>query len=325
MQARHGLVEELRGELAVRQLCDLLDVNRSWFYAAAAEPVDQEDTALRDRIEEIVLEFPGYGYRRVTATLHREKREVNHKRVLRIMREESLLCQLERHWVTTTDSRHALTRYPNLAKDRVLTGLNHLWIADITYVRLPRTFAYLAAILDAFSRKVIGWAFSRWIDRALALQALDRALRTRTVPSGLVHHSDQGVQYAATASVERLQQHGIAISMSAKGNPYDNAKAESFFKTLKREEVYLKEYQSFADAEANLAHFIDDVYNAKRLHSALDYRPPTEFEALLGVALAPSAPDLSALSTSSTERNERKEQRKKRESAITLDCKQAVH
>ena len=310
--------------MSVRALCRVLGVNRSWFYAAKETGETGDETALRDRIEAIVLEFPGYGYRRVTATLQREDWEVNHKHVLRIMREESLLCQLQRHCVTTTDSHHALARYPNRAKELVPTGLNQLWVADITYVRLPRAFAYLAAILDAFSRRVIGWALSRWIDTALTLQALDRALATREVGAGLVHHSDQGVQYAATAYVDRLQQRGIAISMSAKGNPYDNAKAESFFKTLKQEEIYLKDYQSFADAEANLTHFIDDVYNAKRLHSALDYRPPTEFEELLGV-MPTASPELSTLSTLSTERKERKEQRKKRESATTLDGNQTVH
>jgi transposase InsO family protein len=317
VQARHRLVEELSGEMAVRRLCRILAVNRSWFYAAEQEEDRTDDTALRDRIEQIVLEFPGYGYRRVTATLHREEWLVNHKRVLRVMREESLLCQLKRHWVTTTDSHHALTRYPNLAKDLVLTGLNQLWIADITYVRLPRAFTYLAAILDAFSRKVIGWALSRWIDTPLTLQALERALATREVRVGLVHHSDQGVQYAATAYVERLHQRGIAISMAGKGNPYDNAKAESFFKTLKQEEVYLKDYQSFADAEANLAHFIEDVYNVKRLHSALAYRPPAEFEKLLSEASGPDAP----VSTSSTGSPERKE----RERATMVDCQATVH
>jgi putative transposase len=270
----------------VRRLCDLLGVNRSWFYGAASVRPSVEATALRDRIEEIVLEFPGYGYRRVTATLHREEWAINHKRVLRIMRDESLRCQLQRRWIPTTDSRHGQHRYPNRVKELVVTGLNQLWIADITYVRLPRAFAYLAAVLDAFSRKVIGWALSRWLDTTVALQALDRALASRMVPPGLIHHSDQGVQYAAAADVERLEAHGIQISMAAVGNPYENAQAESFFRTLKREEVYLKEYQTFEEAEANLARFIEKIYNAKRLHSALGYRPPSEFEATLGLVVA---------------------------------------
>jgi putative transposase len=271
----------LSEEESVRQVCTLLDVNRSWFYAAAQAPAADADTALRAAIEAIVLEFAGYGYRRVTKALQRDDWIVNHKHVLRIMREESLLCQLKRQWVHTTDARHGLERFPNLIKTRAVTALNEVWVADITYVRLPRAFAYLAAILDAFSRKVIGWAFSRWIDTRLTLQALDRALASRTVCPGLIHHSDQGVQYAATAYVERLRANGIAISMAGTGNPYENAQAESFFKTLKSEEVYLKEYATFADAEANLARFIEDVYNAKRLHSSLQYRPPNEFEAIL--------------------------------------------
>ncbi len=266
----------------MRQMCALLDVNRSWFYGAAHAPAAAADTALRTAIEDIVLEFPGYGYRRVTKALQRADWIINHKHVLRIMREESLLCQLQRRWVQTTDARHGLERFPNLIKTHTVTALNAVWVADITYVRLPRAFAYLAAILDAFSRKVIGWAFSRWIDTALTLQALDRALAARPVCPGLIHHSDQGVQYASTAYVERLRANGIAISMAGTGNPYENAQAESFFKTLKSEEVYLKEYADFADAEANLARFIEDVYNAKRLHSSLAYRPPNEFEALLG-------------------------------------------
>jgi transposase InsO family protein len=265
----------------VRQLCAILDVSRSWYYAAQGEQADERAVALRAAIEEIVLEFPGYGYRRVTKALQREGWRVNHKRVLRIMRAEALLCQLKRRWVPTTDSRHGLTTYPNLLLGMAVTRLNQVWVADITYIRLPRGFAYLAAILDAYSRKVIGWALSRWIDTALTLQALDHALATRPVAAGLIHHSDRGVQYASSAYVDRLQERGIQISMAARGNPYENAQAESFFKTLKSEEVYLKEYRDIDEAQQHLDQFIADVYNTKRLHSALGYRPPAEFEFLL--------------------------------------------
>lgn len=268
----------MKGQASVRQICAILEISRSWYYAADAPTSSEIDTLLRARIEEIVLEFPGYGYRRVTKTLQRAGQEVNHKRVLRIMREESLLCQLKRRFVATTDSRHEFGSYPNRIKGLVVTRLNQVWIADLTYVRLPRGFVYVAAILDWLSRKVVGWAVSRWIDAALALEALDHALTTRPVHAGLTHHSDHGVQYASTAYVSRLQKHGMAMSMAAIGNPYENARAESFFKTLKTEEVYLKDYSDAADAEKQIGHFIDAVYNAKRLHSSLDYRPPDEFE-----------------------------------------------
>jgi transposase InsO family protein len=265
----------------VRQLCAILDVSRSWYYAGQAPTVDEAEVALRDEIEALVLEFPGYGYRRVTKALQRAGWTVNHKRVLRIMREEALLCQLKRRWVPTTDSRHGLMTYPHLLPQTEVTQVNQVWVADITYIRLPRSFVYLAALLDAYSRKVIGWALSRWIDTTLTLQALDQALATRPVEPGLIHHSDRGVQYASSAYVERLQEHGIQISMAARGNPYENAQTEAFFKTLKSEEVYLKEYRDITDAEQHLERFIEDVHNTKRLHSALGYRPPAEFELLL--------------------------------------------
>lgn len=268
--------------LSVRRLCALLGVSRAWYYGhqradlAAAE----EAMRLRDAIEQLVLAFPGYGYRRVTKALQRAGWAINHKRVLRVMRREALLCQLKRRFVATTDSRHGCPAYPNLLRGTAVARCDQAWVADITYVRLPTTFVYLACLLDAFSRRCVGWHLSRAIDTGLTLAALDRALAARRPPPGLIHHSDQGVQYASAAYVARLEGAGARISMAAVGNPYENAQAESFFKTLKREEVYLKEYRTFAEAQANLARFIDDVYNTKRLHSSLGYRPPAEFEAV---------------------------------------------
>jgi len=268
-------------ELSVRRLCALLGVSRAWYYCgqradlAAAEAA----TRLRDAIERLVLAFPGYGYRRVAKALQRDGWSVNHKRVLRVMRRESLLCQRKRRFVATTDSRHGCRAYPNLLREIVVDRLDQAWVADITYIRLPTTFVYLACVLDACSRRCVGWHLSRAIDTGLTLAALERALAARQPPPGLIHHSDQGVQYASAAYVARLEAAGARMSMAAVGNPYENAKAESFFKTLKREEVYLKDYQTFAEAQAQLARFIDDVYSTKRLHSSLDYRPPAEFEA----------------------------------------------
>ncbi len=268
--------------LSIRHLCELLQVNRAWYYERHHGEVSPskrvEEVALRDAIEKIILDFVGYGYRRVTHALQRDGWKVNHKHVLRVMREESLLCHLKRHFVHTTDSRHHFPIYPNLVNGRTPDAPDMIWVADLTYIRLRSEFVYLATILDAYSRRCIGWNLSTRIDTALALGALEEALAIRDVKPGLIHHSDRGVQYASYAYTERLQSLGIQISMSAKGNAYDNAKAESFFKTLKQEEVYLKQYQTFEEASANIGQFIDDVYNTKRLHSSLGYVPPIEFE-----------------------------------------------
>ncbi len=268
-------------EVSVERLCKLFSVSRSWYYECPTpEEKAHRDVELRDAIERIVLEFPGYGYRRVTAELHRRSWAVNHKRVLRIMREESLLCQLHRRFKVTTDSAHPFSSHPNLLKDVELDGPDQGWISDITYVRLPTSFCYLAAILDAYSRLCVGWCLSRWIDTRLTLSALEMALRSRRPAVGLIHHSDQGVQYASSEYVGRLEDAGARISMAAVGNPYENAKAESFFRTLKMEEVYLKDYRDFEEAQENIGEFIEEVYNQKRLHSSLGYIPPIEFETL---------------------------------------------
>ena len=273
-------IKEEHPELSIESLCELIGVSRSWYYEhPSAEQKARKDVVLRDAIEQIVLAFPGYGYRRVTAALRREGWRVNHKRVLRIMRHESLLCQLKRRFTPTTDSAHSFRRYPNLIEDIELEGPDEGWVADITYVRLPSTFCYLAAILDAYSRKCVGWHLSRWIDTRLTLSALQMALDSRQVAPGLIHHSDQGVQYASSEYILRLEEAGALISMAEVGNPYENAKAESFFRTLKMEEVYLKDYQDFEEAHQNIAQFIEEVYNQKRLHSSLGYLPPVAFEA----------------------------------------------
>ena len=274
--AMHGAYPDL----SIRRLCQLVGAGRTWYYTRPSpEEVAARDTALRDAIERLVLDFPGYGYRRVTKALQRDGWAVNHKRVLRVMRREALLCQLKRRFIVTTDAAHGLRTYPNLLADAVLAAPDQAWVADITYIRLPTAFVYLACLLDAYSRRCVGWHLSRAIDTRLTLAALDRALALRRPAAGLIHHSDRGVQYASAAYVARLEGAGARLSMPAVGNPYDNAKAESFFKTLKREEVYLHEYRTFQEAEANLGRFIEDVYNRKRLHSSLGYLPPAEFEA----------------------------------------------
>jgi transposase InsO family protein len=254
-------------------------VSRAGFYRWLAPrqllPVEME---IREEMQNVALEWPAYGYRRITVELQHRGFAVNHKRVLRMMREDNLLCVRRKQFIATTDSRHNLPVYPNLAAEMVPTGMNQLWVADITYIRLRVEFVYLAVVLDAFSRRVIGWALGRTLEARLAVAALDMAIEERKPPPGLVHHSDRGVQYASQDYTDRLKQHQARISMSRKGNPYDNASCESFMKTLKYEEVYRNEYRDYAEALASIGEFLEQVYNQKRRHSALGYLPPAEFE-----------------------------------------------
>jgi putative transposase len=267
--------------MTIQRMCWIAGVSRAGLYRFDPNRnfVDR-DMTLRDAIQRIALEFPCYGRPRITRALRRLGWKVNGKRVRRIMREDNLLCLRRRKYVVTTDSRHGLPVYPNLAGQMTLTGLNQLWVADITYIRLETEFIYLAVVLDAYSRRVVGWALDRTLESRLAIEALQMALKRRKPAPGLVHHSDRGIQYAAHDYTDLLKANQIKISMSRKGNPYDNAACESFMKTLKYEEVYRQEYRDMAEARASIETFIDKVYNAKRLHSALGYRPPIEFESL---------------------------------------------
>lgn len=263
-------------------MCELGQVSRAGFYRwLHREPAGNRDVELRDALQRVALEFPSYGWPRMTRELQRRGWAVNHKRVYRLMREDNLLCLRRRKFVVTTDSGHELPVYPNLARGMRLTGLHQLWVADITYIRLQIEFVYLAVVLDAFSRRVIGWALGRTLEDELTLAALRKALARRQARPGLVHHSDRGVQYASRDYTALLREHGLVISMSRRGNPYDNAVAESFIKTLKYEEVYRQDYRDLLDAYRSIEHFLEQVYNEKRLHSALGYLPPVEFEAAL--------------------------------------------
>ena len=264
---------------AVNALCQMTGISRASYYRWRAPPPSiPVEMELRDAMQQIALEFPAYGYRRITRELNRRGFAVNHKRVLRLMRQDNLLCLRRKSFVVTTDSQHSLRVYPNLARTITPDGVNQLWRADITYIRLRTEFVYLAVVLDAYSRRVIGWALGRTLEAGLAVSALTMALRQRRPVPGLVHHSDRGVQYASHEYTDLLKQHGAQISMSRKGNPYDNAACESFMKTLKYEEVYRSEYRDLADAYAQIGEFLERVYNQQRLHSALGYVPPAEFE-----------------------------------------------
>jgi transposase InsO family protein len=259
-------------QYAVRRLCRLLEVAPSSYYYKE-EPDDARD--LRDCIERIALEFPRYGYRRMAAELRRRGSVVNHKRVLRLMREDNLLVQVRR-FCRTTNSAHDYGRFPNLVRGLAIERLNQVWCADITYVRLRRDFVYLAVIMDIYPRAIRGWELGGNLTEALTVAALERALARHTPE---IHHSDQGVQYAATGYVARLLRRGVQVSMAAKGQPRQNAFAERLMRTLKEEEVYLHEYADLAEARTRIGRFLDDVYMTKRIHSALGYQTPAEFEA----------------------------------------------
>jgi transposase InsO family protein len=254
----------------------MMGASRSGYYYKSKKGSNR-DKPLLEKIKAIATEFPCYGYRRITAELRRRGIAVNKKRVHRIMAQNGILCTIRRKYRVTTNSRHGLVKYPNLIADIIPTRPDQLWHSDITYIRLATSFAYLAAIIDGFSRRVVGYALGLTLSSSLTIAALTDAVRSRDTKD-LIHHSDQGYQYCSGEYVKILKGAGIRISMSGKANPYDNAKMESFFRTLKVEEVYMSEYQTFEDALNSIPYFIEEVYNKKRLHSSLGYMPPEEFE-----------------------------------------------
>ena len=272
----------LQGRLSVERMCQLAGVSRAGFYRHLVEIAPhEEEMELRDTIQRIYLEHRRhYGYRRITAELRHRGMVVNRKRVARLMQQDNLLALAPRRYVMpTTDSRHDFEVYLNLAARMEVTAVNQLWVADITYIRLAREFVFLAVILDAYSRLVVGRGLARSLHSELAQTALQSAIELRRPQPGLVHHSDRGIQYACREYTDLLAAHGMIPSMSRPGNPYDNARCESFMKTLKQEEVYCREYQNYDDLSQHLAAFIDEYYNRQRLHSALGYRAPADFEA----------------------------------------------
>jgi putative transposase len=271
----------LQGSLSIERMCQWVPVSRRSFYRSLKEQRPaEEETEVRSVIQQIALEHRRrYGYRRITAELRRRGMQVNHKRVVRIMRKDNLLALQPKCFKVTTNSNHKFEIYLNLAARMKLTGINQLWVADITYIRLKAEFVYLAVILDAFSRKVVGWALDRTLAVRLTIGALQRAIESRQPEPGLVHHSDRGFQYAHAEYIAILEKYHMVPSMSRPANPYDNASCESFMKTLKREEIYAHDkYDDLEHLRANIEEFIEEYYNRQRLHSALGYRPPEEFE-----------------------------------------------
>jgi transposase InsO family protein len=273
-----------QGEIGIDGFCRLTGVARVSYYRYWKRKAPQEaDGELRDRIQRICLAHRSYGYRRVRAALGKQGFVVNDKKIRRIMREDNLLAVRRRKWITTTDSRHQLAIFPNLAPFMEPDGADQLWVADLTYIRLRGEFVYLAVVLDAWSRRVVGWALDRQLTASLPKEALQRALAARRPAAGLVHHSDRGVQYASLEYVTLLHDNQMVGSMSRTGYPYDNARCESFMKTLKQEEIHCRSYATMDELHRNLEEFIDHYYNEQRLHSALAYRSPKEYE-LAGVA-----------------------------------------
>jgi putative transposase len=282
---------QAQGSLTVERMCALGKVSRAGFYRAwqGWEP-KAEEMDVQSRIQRIVLAHRGnYGYRRVGWELKNQGLAVNHKRVLRIMQQDNLLAVRRRKFILTTDARHDLPVYLNLAARMELSGIDQLWVADLTYIRLQEEFLYLAVVLDAFSRRVVGWALDDSLHAPLAIAALRQAIAQRKPAPGLVHHSDRGIQYAAQEYRALLREHGIAPSMSRTGNPYDNAKCESFIKTLKQEEIYTRDYRDRTDLKKNIGQFLEQYYNRQRLHSALGYRSPETFENLLQPSQFPAS------------------------------------